>query len=88
MALITNVLVDKIEVLSNGLLQVRQAIQVMDGTNMVGESFIRWTCNPGDDVSTQDPQVQAIATALWTPEVIAAYKESLILPVIPTNTGV
>jgi hypothetical protein len=33
---------------------------------------------PGDDVTNQDPKVQAIANAVWTEEVIAEYQASLV----------
>ena len=32
---------------------------------------------PGDDITNQDAKVQAIANAIWTPEVISEYKALL-----------
>jgi hypothetical protein len=66
--------IDKIEVLENGVIQVRQAQVITDSGNEIARNFSRWVLSPGDDVSTQDPKVKAIATAVWTPEVIAAYQ--------------
>jgi urease accessory protein UreE len=66
--------IDKVEVLENGVLQVRQAQVITDSGNEVARNFSRWVLNPGDDVSTQDPKVKAIATAIWTSEVISAYQ--------------
>ena len=58
-------------------LQVRRAdIVEKDGVE-VGRTYHRHVCNPGDDVSGDCAEVQAIAGALWTDEVVAAYNASL-----------
>ena len=44
----------------------------------VGRTYHRHVRSPGDDVSGDCADVQSVATALWTQEVIDAYKESLI----------
>ena len=54
-------------------LQVRRAdIVEKDGVE-VGRTYHRHVCSPGDDVSSDCAEVQAIAGALWTDEVVAAY---------------
>ena len=54
-------------------LQVRRAdIVEKDGVE-VGRTYHRHVCNPGDDVSSDCAEVQAIAGALWTTEVVDAY---------------
>ena len=59
------------------VLQVRRAdIVEKDGVE-VGRTYHRHVRNPGDDVSSNCAEVQAIAGALWTDEVIAAYNASL-----------
>lgn len=59
------------------ILQVRRAdIVEKDGVE-VGRTYHRHVRNPGDDVSSDCAEVQAIAGALWTAEVIAAYNASL-----------
>ena len=58
-------------------LQVRRAdIVEKDGVE-VGRTYHRHVCNPGTDVSGDCAEVQAIAGALWTDEVVAAYNASL-----------
>jgi hypothetical protein len=69
--------IDKIEVLENGVIQVRQAEIITKDGNEIARNFSRWVLSPGDDVSAQDPKVKAIATAVWTPEVISAYQAQL-----------
>lgn len=59
------------------ILQVRRAdIVEKDGVE-VGRTYHRHACVPGTDVSGDCAQVQAIAGALWTDEVVAAYNASL-----------
>jgi hypothetical protein len=78
MALIERQLVDLVELVQSNHIQVRTAnIIERDGVE-VTRTFHRHVLAPGDDVSGQDPKVQAIANAVWTEEVIAAYQASLV----------
>ena len=77
MALTKEQTIDKIEVVSNGSLQIRQVTKIMEDGKELSSSYHRWSFAPGDDVSNQPANVQAIAAAAWTPEVIAAYQESV-----------
>jgi hypothetical protein len=43
----------------------------------VGKTYHRHVCAPGDDMTDECPEMQAIAAALWTLEVIAAYQASI-----------
>ncbi|UOF81585.1 hypothetical protein [Bacteriophage sp.] len=74
MALTKNVLIDKIEVVENGIVQVRERTDVLEDGNVLSSSFHRWTLTPGQDLAGQADNVKAIATAAWTQEVIAAYE--------------
>ena len=73
MVLDKQLVIDKIEVVENGVIQVRQVTRIIEDGNELSSSFHRWTLTPGQDVSDQEARVQAIANATWTPEVIAAY---------------
>jgi hypothetical protein len=66
--------VDKIETLENGCVQVRTATRIMDNGAVVASSYHRHVVAPGDDYSGEDAKVQAICAAVHTPEVIAAYQ--------------
>ena len=68
--------VDKIEVLLNGVIQVRRRDQILKDGVEVASTFHRHVVVPGDDVRNEDPRVAAIAAATWTDEVIAAYQAS------------
>ena len=74
MALTKEVSIDKIEVVENGSLQVRQVTRIMEDGKELSSSYHRWAFSPGADVTGQPANVQAIASAAWTPEVIAAYQ--------------
>jgi urease accessory protein UreE len=77
MALEEKSVVDKVEVLLNGSIQVRRRNQILKDGVEVAASFHRHVVHPGDDVSNEDPRVAAIAAATWTDEVVAAYQASL-----------
>ena len=65
------------EALPSGILQVRFSNQILDGEIVKASTYHRYCLSPGDDLAGQPEQVIAIATALWTPAVIAAYKQQL-----------
>jgi hypothetical protein len=77
MALTKETIVDKIEVLEMGQVQVRTATRVLEDGTQLSQSFHRHVLAPGDDLSGQDAKVSAIATATWTPEVVTAYEEMI-----------
>jgi len=84
MALTKEIIVDKIEVLEMGELQVRTATKVLEDGVQLSSSFHRHVLEPstktgdtwGDtDISGEDARVQAVANATWTAEVKTAYQE-------------
>lgn len=78
MALIERQLVDLVELVQSNHIQVRTAnIIEKDGTE-IARTFHRHVLSPGDSIVNEDPKVQAIANAVWTEEVIAAYQASLV----------
>jgi len=68
----------KVEVIPPySILQVRRADIVLKDGVEVGRTYHRHVRVPGDDVSSDAAEVQAIAGALWTNEVIQTYQDSL-----------
>jgi hypothetical protein len=65
MALIKEVVIDKIEVLESGSIQIRQATRVLEDEVVLSTSYHRHVLQPGDDLTNEDPKVVAIATAAW-----------------------
>jgi hypothetical protein len=57
-------------------IQCRRADIIEKDGKEVGKTYHRHTRAPGDDVSDDCTELQAVAAALWTPEVIAAYEAS------------
>jgi hypothetical protein len=77
MALTKTEVVDKIEVLEMGQVQVRTATRVLEDGAVLSSSFHRHVLAPGDDLTDQDPKVVAIASAVHTPEVVSAYEAQM-----------
>lgn len=67
-------IIDKIEVVENGTLQVREATRILKDGEQIAQTYHRLSFTPGSDVSSMPGNVQAVAQAVWTPEVIAAYE--------------
>jgi len=74
MALTKEIAIDKIEVLELGHIQVRQITRIVEDGKELSASYHRWALDPGADLTGQDAKVVAIANAIWTAEVVAAYK--------------
>jgi hypothetical protein len=74
MALTKEVVIDKIEIVENGIVQVRQATKILEDGNQLSQSFHRWSIAPGQDYSDQPDNVKAICAVAHTPAVIAAYQ--------------
>ena len=84
MALTKEIVVDKIEVLEKGQVQVRTATRVLEDGTQLSQSYNRHVVVPSTktdgswadtDISGEDAEVQAIANAKWTAAVKTAYQE-------------
>jgi len=80
MALEKVISVDLIEVIESGVLQVRTKTAIKEDGVEITSQLHRHVVVPGDDYSAEDAKVQAIAAAIHTAEVIAAYQESVAQP--------
>jgi hypothetical protein len=67
-------IVDRIEVVENGSVQVRTKTAILEDGKQISGSYHRHVVAPGADYSSEDARVQAICAATHTPEVIAAYQ--------------
>ena len=86
MALTKETVVDKIEVLEMGEVQVRTATRVLEDGVALSSSFHRHALEPSTkdsgswedtDISGEDARVQAVANATWTAETKTAYQEMM-----------
>jgi len=83
MALTKETVIDKIEVLEMGQVQVRTATRVMEDGVELSSSFHRHVLEPSTkasgswadtDISGENARVQAICNATWTDSVKTAYQ--------------
>ena len=83
MAITKETVVDKIEVLEMGQVQVRTATKIVEDGTEINRTFHRHVLEPrtksgdtwGDtDISSEDARVQAICNATWTSDVKSAYE--------------
>lgn len=75
MALIEKEIIDKIEIVENNCIQIRTATIIeKDGVELT-RTFHRHAITPLTDISEENPKVQAIANAIWTPEVVEEYRK-------------
>jgi hypothetical protein len=74
---ITKRLEYKEEILPNQVIQIRTTTVIEEDGVELARNHHRHVVNPGDDVTGEVAEVQAIASALWTADVIAAYQASV-----------
>ena len=77
---ITKRLEYKEEILPSQVIQIRTTTVVEEDGVELARSHHRHVVCPGQDVSGEIQEVQDIASALWTDEVIAAYQASVAEP--------
>ena len=83
MALTKQTITDKIETVAvnsgnHYVLQVREAVQVLEDGNLLSQNFHRYVLNPDADISTiSDPVVLAQFNAVMTDTVKANYQTFL-----------
>lgn len=76
MALTERKVVDLIEVLSTGHLQIREANLVERDGVVIAKTFHRYVISPGEDVSDKEQKIQDIASVVWTEEVLARFTQN------------
>ena len=74
MSLTKETVVDQITVTENGIVLYREATRIIEDGVELTKTYHRSSLTPGQDLTGQPANVQAIAQAAWTPEVIAAYE--------------
>ena len=74
---ITKRLEYKEEILPSQVIQIRTTTVVEEDGVELARNHHRHVVAPGDDVTGEVAEVQEIASALWTDEVVAAYQASV-----------
>lgn len=68
---------DKVEVLADGTIQVREATVILrDGVRdtTIPPRYSRYVLTPGADLTGKSDKITAVANAVWTSDVIAAWQ--------------
>jgi hypothetical protein len=71
------IVVDQIEVVESGCVQIRTATKILEDGKEINRTFHRHVVAPGDDYSGENDRVKAICAAVHTPEIVAAYQVML-----------
>jgi hypothetical protein len=74
MALTEKIEIDRIEVVNDWNVQVRQTTTIERDGQFVSKTFHRWVLNPDSDITNQEQKVQDICNTAWTEEVRSAYE--------------
>jgi hypothetical protein len=71
------IVVDLIETLESGIVQVRTCTRIMEDGKQISGTFHRHVVVPGADYSAEDAKVKDICAAVHTADVIAAYEAAI-----------
>jgi predicted transcriptional regulator len=78
MALTKQKVQDKLEIVSQFKhIQIRYSNQIVEDGNVISESYERTVVSCGDYDAADQHNVKAIADAVWTPELVAAYQAQI-----------
>lgn len=66
--------VDRMEILEDGTIQVRTATRILENGKAISQSFTRKVITPGSDYSNEDAKVRAVADVVQTQAVKDKYK--------------
>ena len=64
----------QVEVLEDGMIQVRKAVRVYKDGVEIGKTYHRHILEPEADLTNEVDTVKDIANAAWTPTVVTKYK--------------
>jgi len=65
--------IDQITVMENGIILIRKVTSVMEDGVELSKIYDRTSLTPGSSLTNQPDNVAAIASAVWTPQVVAAF---------------
>ena len=74
MSLTKSTVVDQITVTEYGAVLYREATRILEDGVEISKTYHRSSLIPGQDISGVPANVQAICSAAWTPEIVAAFQ--------------
>ena len=72
--------IDKMEILEDGQIQVRQADKVYKDGIEIAKTYHRHVLAPGENLAGQDKRAADVAGLIWTADVVKTYKDSIATP--------
>ncbi|MEA3137933.1 MAG: hypothetical protein QOK23_102, partial [Gammaproteobacteria bacterium] len=69
--------VDSISITANGSLEIREATYLLRDSAVDASfpaKYHRYVLHPGDEIEGKDSRIVDVANAVWTAEVVAAFK--------------
>jgi hypothetical protein len=79
---------DQIEVLRNGTMQIRHATLIIKDGVEIAKTYHRGCISPGDNVDNQDEEVRLIAGVIWTPQKVANFHAEQALAQARNNKSI
>lgn len=61
-------------ILSDKTIRLSYLTQIFKGNALISSSVNEELIIPGQDVSDREEEIQTVCAAIWTPEVVAAYR--------------
>ena len=80
MAITKESAIDQITVTENGIILYREVTRIVEDETELTKTYHRSTLTPGQDLTGIANKVVAICNTVWTPEVVAAYQNSIKEP--------
>ena len=74
MSLTKEVAIDRIEILEDGQMQIREVTRILEDGVLLSKSFHRHVVSPDSDLTKEDARVVQVCGVVHTPEVVAAHK--------------
>ena len=71
--------IDQITVVADGTIFYREATRILKDGEQIAQTYHRTSLTPAQDLTGQPANVQAIATAAWTADVVSAYQAQVAL---------
>ncbi len=75
---------DQINSKESGHVECRQATRVLKDGVVISTTYHRHVLTVGDDLTLQDPKIQAVCAACWTPELMLAKTADIVAQAVVT----
>ncbi len=77
MSIIKEKTIDRMEILENGVIQIREITRIIEDGVIISRTFHRYVLAPGVDISSEPQKIKDLAGFIWTQDVKDAYLASL-----------